>query len=795
MRLHIRAKLLLGFALVLGLFFLIQTFIFKASDQTLRTQIRSVQLEKAQNAAGEIQNFFTKIELDHLGIAREFAKAPASDYSPVLNIITFTLRQNTFFEKISLLTPSGRELIKVDRFGRKPEEALGFEIPTTPFDLAVAGQTGISKVFFSETTSVPQLNIFSPIISDEGTVVGIIKGQLTLDRLWDLIAQVKLGKKGFAYVVDEEGRLIAHPDLSLVLKGPNLSSRKIILSLLSDSHQVLKSENYLYVNDKEIQVISNGVKIPKLGWVVLVEQPTSEAFSPLTSLRNLFYATFIGSLVLLVIISFLVSESFTRPIRELESATTLLQQGLLDTRVDIRSGDEIEELANSFNVMAAQLKGSIQELEKKILQLEEQKHRLDLTAQLLLRRDLDIRAMNEELEREKENITAERNKLEVIISGITDAVIAVDQERRIIIFNRAAESLTGFLSEKVSGRPINQVIHIFEKDEELDAQTYCPFRTGDFEGNTFNKNGLRMLGAKNKEAYVNLIAGQIKEGTKVNLGCILTLHDVTQERELEEMKLDFVSMAAHELRTPLTAIRGYTSLLLSEIGEQLDQQHKEDLHRLSTSAINLANLIDNLLHVSRIEQGTFKVSIAPTDIVSIVREAIKEFEEQVSSKSQTLEFVEPQGILPKVMADHSSIAQVLINLISNAVSYTKPGGKITVSINKKGKSIAVSVSDTGIGIPREALPKLFTKFFRVSGPLEEGSKGTGLGLFISKSIVEMNRGDIWVESELGKGSTFTFTLPLPTKEELALYEKTKRKSELPDTTAGAIIMNKERYRN
>ena len=795
MKLHIRSKLLLGFALVLGLFFLIQIFIFKVSDQTIRTQMRSVQLEKAQNAASEIQNFITKIELDHLGIAREFTKASASDYAPVVNIISFTLRQNTFFEKISILTPSGREVIQVDRFARKPEAELGFEIPTTPFDLAVTGQTGISKVFFSETTSVPQLNMFSPIFSDDGTVVGIVKGQLTLDRLWDLIGQVKSGSSGFAYVVDDEARLIAHPDLSLVLKGPNLSSRKIISSLLSDSHQVLKSENYLYVNDKNIQVISNGVQIPKLGWVVIVEQPTAEAFAQLTSLRNLFFSTLIGSFVLLVILSLLVSESLTRPIRKLESATTLLQQGLLDTRVDIQSGDEIEELANSFNMMAARLKGSIQELEEKIRQLEEQKHRLDLTAQLLLRRDLDVRATTEELEREKEYITAERNKLEVIISGITDAVIAVDQERRIIIFNKAAEYLTGFSSEKVSGRPINQVIHIFEKDEELQAETYCPFRTDNFEGNTFNKKGLKMLGERNKEAYVNLIAGQIKEGSKVNLGCILTLHDVTQERELEEMKLDFVSMAAHELRTPLTAIRGYTSLLLSEISEQLDQQHKEDLHRLSTSAINLANLIDNLLHVSRIEQGTFKVSIAPVDIVDVVHEAMKDFEEQVTSKSQTLTFIEPQGSTPKVMADHFRIAQVLINLISNAVAYTKPGGKITVSISKKDTSIAVSVSDTGIGIPREALPKLFTKFFRVSGPLEEGSKGTGLGLFICKSIVEMHRGDIRVESELGKGSTFTFTLPLPTKKELASYEKTKRKSELPDTTAGAIIMNTERYRN
>jgi len=233
------------------------------------------------------------------------------------------------------------------------------------------------------------------------------------------------------------------------------------------------------------------------------------------------------------------------------------------------------------------------------------------------------------------------------------------------------------------------------------------------------------------------------------------------------MKLDFVSMAAHELRTPLTVIRGYAELLNSELGDKLSPEHQEHLHRLEFNAANLGTLIDNLLNVSRIERGSYKIEPQSLDLVSLVKNAVTDLLDQANSKGQNLSFVESAEKIPMVMADSSRINQVISNLITNAITYTPVGESIKVSVTPQGSLVSVSVQDTGIGIPKEALSKLFTKFFRVSSVLEQGSKGTGLGLFISKSIIAMHGGEINVESEVGKGSTFSFTLPVATSAQTA----------------------------
>ena len=171
---------------------------------------------------------------------------------------------------------------------------------------------------------------------------------------------------------------------------------------------------------------------------------------------------------------------------------------------------------------------------------------------------------------------------------------------------------------------------------------------------------------------------------------------------------------------------------------------------------------------------------------------VNNFQEQIQAKKQTLSFHSDEQ-LPLVLADVFRISQVVSNLLANATSYTPQGGNITVSVRKKNdKFLEIAITDTGIGIPNDALPKLFTKFFRVSGVLEEGSKGTGLGLYIAKMIIDMHHGEISAESTLGKGSTFRFTLPIATSSDIEKYHKTKL-STLTVTGTKGIIVNEEAY--
>lgn len=409
---------------------------------------------------------------------------------------------------------------------------------------------------------------------------------------------------------------------------------------------------------------------------------------------------------------------------------------------------------------------SYEDLAKKLKLIDQQNKQLDNATKILIERDFELRQAYGDLEQEKEQVAAERNKFSVALESISDAVIGVDLDWKIIIFNRAAEKLTGYVVTDVLGKPINRIIKVFENSAEVQYTTYSPKVISGFEGVVFSKPVLRITGFNNKESFVQLIAVQIKESTGVNLGSILTLHDITKEQELERMKLDFVSMAAHELRTPLTVIKGYIYIFIRDYLKFMDQKQATILQRLNISAQELASLVENLLSIARIEKGTFTVNLQPVDWETHVKKVISDVMTQVKDKGLELTLDLPPSALPEVNVDPLRINEVLSNLLTNAINYSSSGGKIKVTVERQGDEIITHISDTGQGIPKEALPHLFTKFFRVSGPLEQGSKGTGLGLYIAKSIILMHHGRIWVDSELRKGSTFSFALPLSKKEDI-----------------------------
>jgi len=243
-----------------------------------------------------------------------------------------------------------------------------------------------------------------------------------------------------------------------------------------------------------------------------------------------------------------------------------------------------------------------------------------------------------------------------------------------------------------------------------------------------------------------------------NIKFIITMRDQTDERELEMMKLDFVSMAAHELRTPITAIRGYLSLLSADNESSLSDQGKQSVERAKSSTSQLVGLISNLLNVTKIERGTLTMAFNKIDWPKTVQEIMHDHEFGAEEKQIKLTYEGPDdGIM--VLADEIAIREVMNNLIANAINYTEADGYITVSLKEEDGKVITTVKDNGAGIPANALDRLFTKFYRVKGGMASGSGGTGLGLYISRSIVELHKGTIGVESEYGEGSVFTVILP------------------------------------
>jgi signal transduction histidine kinase len=243
------------------------------------------------------------------------------------------------------------------------------------------------------------------------------------------------------------------------------------------------------------------------------------------------------------------------------------------------------------------------------------------------------------------------------------------------------------------------------------------------------------------------------------LGHLYVFRDITHEKEVERLKSEFVSLVTHELRTPLTSIVGYIELLLDGDAGQLQDEQTEFIRIIKKNADRLTLLVGDLLDVSRIEAGAIKLKISELDLLSLIQEVAQSLRHQIESKNQKLQINAP-GELPVVQGDPTRITQIITNLLSNAHKYTHAGGSIWLSVSPEERRVRVAIRDTGIGISKNDQEKLFTKFFRAEHQDSDMVPGTGLGLWISRSLVEMQGGTMEVLSEPGKGSNFSFTLPL-----------------------------------
>ena len=359
------------------------------------------------------------------------------------------------------------------------------------------------------------------------------------------------------------------------------------------------------------------------------------------------------------------------------------------------------------------------------------------------------------------DITAERNKLTTTIESIADGVVALDYDGVVITINPAALKMFGFSIKDIVGKKLDDILKMFEDDKRILFSDLITKKKLTKDTVISQKENIKVITTFGKQVYINLTSSAIKEGREVGLGAIITITDISREKELEEMKLDFVSMAAHELRTPLTAIRGYLSVLQEELTKSLSKEQQSFLDKAFISSSQLAALVENLLSVSKIERGAMKIEASPQNWKQALEDVVTNFAPLAKEKNIKLG-MSCQDNLPYVLVDKFRISEVLSNLVGNALNYTNAGGSVQLlaRFDKNKNTVVTSVKDTGQGIPESAITHLFTKFFRVSGVLEQGSKGTGLGLYIAKAIITMHKGDIWVESELGKGSTFSFTIPV-----------------------------------
>jgi PAS domain S-box-containing protein len=352
-------------------------------------------------------------------------------------------------------------------------------------------------------------------------------------------------------------------------------------------------------------------------------------------------------------------------------------------------------------------------------------------------------------------IEAERGKLHSVLNSMTDGVFALDHSGRIILFNKAASDITGRSIEEAAGQLAEKIMP-FRSNGELVMTRWLASQSG--AGHNIGQwQSLELYRADGASLYVDVQAVVLNDDPN-GIAALITFHDLTKNHQLEEMKIDFVALAAHELRTPLTEIKGYLDILDNE-AKGLSKTNREFLHRTITAANQLGGLMHNLLNVSRIEHGELGYQPMPINYVEFMSQIELEMRETAIQQHRKLSLVMPK-IMPRVTADATALREVVVNLVQNAIAHTSPDvGRITIKVERHHGDIVTSVEDNGHGIPADAIPHLFTKFYRVN-EMKSTTRGTGLGLYISKSIILAHGGEIWAESIEGEGSTFTFRLPL-----------------------------------
>ncbi|OGC41608.1 hypothetical protein A2548_01270 [candidate division WOR-1 bacterium RIFOXYD2_FULL_41_8] len=367
--------------------------------------------------------------------------------------------------------------------------------------------------------------------------------------------------------------------------------------------------------------------------------------------------------------------------------------------------------------------------------------------------------MSSAIQRLQEVIAAEKNKMDGMVEAMVEGIILTDEVGELVVINPSAKKMLGMADQEKL-----DIDHVLDHFQDGRAK-HMPLKARAWLKKVLSGNGDLIT----KEITVNeptkkivrFDIESIKDNDGKILGAVTVLRDVTQTKEVDRMKTEFVSTVSHELRTPLSIIKqGVLLMLNGAYGNINDNQNKI----LSTSARHidrLTRLINDLLDISKIEAGKIELRCQAFDVVAKTSEIVKQLQGNADEKSISIQPVKSSARELFVDADPDKFEQILTNLIANAVKFTPEKGRISLSIleSENSKFIEISVADTGEGISKADIPRLFSKFEqfgRVAGP---GIKGTGLGLAISKALVEMHGGKVWVESELGKGTKFTFSLP------------------------------------
>lgn len=439
------------------------------------------------------------------------------------------------------------------------------------------------------------------------------------------------------------------------------------------------------------------------------------------------------------------------PIKDVEGSITHFIAIKEDITEKKRINKELEKYQRDLEIL---VKERTLELEEIAEEMKESQQALMYLVEDANESRTELESLNKKMNRSLKKIESAKDQIDGILKSVADGLIVTDFENKIILMNHIAEELFKTKAEDVSGKPLDSFI----KDKDLLEKFSIAFADSEY-GHNFDFK-ISSENTRDNNIY-NARVTTIWDKNGVVTGLITTIRDVTREREIDRMKTEFISTSAHELRTPLTSIQGFSEILLTRKNLKKDER-KKFLKYINKQSISLGNIINDLLDVSKIESGIgFIIKNEKCNSGDILRSVVNNFKDIY--KKHTFKIELSSGLV-EIYIDKELIKQAFSNLLSNAVKYSPDGCEILISTRISEGNYIVSVYDEGIGMTPEQLDKIFEKFYRADST-NTAIEGTGLGMGIVKGIVDSHGGEIWVDSESGKWTRVTFSIPLQGKKE------------------------------
>lgn len=448
----------------------------------------------------------------------------------------------------------------------------------------------------------------------------------------------------------------------------------------------------------------------KLCGAVYVRADLSTVNSFITNSRGIFIRATVLALLVTVVLGFILARSITVPINDVTQTVQKMSQGDFSTEVPVKSDDEIGQLAEMFNILRGKLDATLEE------------------------------------------ISNEKNKLGTILEYMADGLVAVDLNGQILHANPAAREMLGIMPEEDLTKANYEMI-MGNISDELS-----------FDSIKENCASTGAQGIFEQEGRIFAIRyDRFKDENGLDIGIIIIIQDITERQKLEDMQTDFVANVSHELKTPLTNIKSYTETLLDGAVEDRDTAD-HFLEIINSEADRMNRLVKDLLQLSRLDNKQDIVSMKETNAIILIDTAVTKVQLTAEKKKQQLNRLYSKDADIRINVDRDKFEQVILNVLSNSIKYTNEGGRIDVDVFESSGACRIIVSDNGIGIAAESLPRIFERFYRVDKARSRAMGGTGLGLAITRQIVEGHGGTIYAESREGEGTRMIIEMPLANRK-------------------------------